>query len=74
VRCQISGLVLRHVLKKRPDIEITKVEFLTNMDRAKEAGVSSIPTLVADGRSLTAIVLTPARIERFLETLPSESD
>jgi hypothetical protein len=52
---------------------VTKVEFLTNMDRAKEAGVRSIPALVADGRSLTGILLTPARIERFIESLASEA-
>lgn len=71
-RCQISGLALRRVLGKHPDIELTKVEFLTNRDRAREAGVSSIPTLVSRGRSLTGIVLTPARIERFLRELDTE--
>lgn len=71
-RCQVSGLVLRRVLRRHPDIEVTKVEFLTNMDRAKKAGVKSIPTLVAEGRSLTGIVLTPAGIERFFEALASE--
>lgn len=71
-RCQISGLALRKVLRKRPDIEVTKVEFLRNMGRAKKAGVTSIPTLVAQGRSLTGIILTPAGIERFFESLSSE--
>jgi len=71
-RCQLSGLALRRALRRHPDIEVTKVEFLTNMDRAKRAGVRSIPALVAEGRSLTGTVLTPTRIERFMKSLASE--
>jgi predicted DsbA family dithiol-disulfide isomerase len=71
-RCRISGFALRRALKRHPDIEVTKVEFLTNLDRARKAGVRSIPTLVAEGRSLTGIILTPARIERFLKGVASE--
>jgi predicted DsbA family dithiol-disulfide isomerase len=71
-RCQLSGIALRKVLRRHPEVEVTKVEFLTNMDRAKQAGVKSIPTLVSEGHSLTAIVLTTAKIERFFEALASE--
>ena len=70
-RCRISGLALRRVLRRHPDIELRKVEFLTNRERAREAGIRSIPALVAEGRSLTGIVLTPARIARFIESLAS---
>ena len=71
-RCHISGLALRRALRKRPDIEVTKIELLTNMDRAKKAGVTSVPTLVADGRLLTGIVLTPGKIEEFIQSLLAE--
>lgn len=72
-RCQVSGLALRKALRAHPDVEVTKVEFLTNRDRAREAGVTSIPALVAGGRTLTGIILTPARIERFLASIASET-
>jgi predicted DsbA family dithiol-disulfide isomerase len=68
-RCHFSGLMLGRLLRKHPDIEVTKVEFLTNTDRARADGVRSIPALVAQGRSLTGVVLTPSKIERFLESL-----
>lgn len=71
-RCRISGLALRRVLRSRPDLEVTKVEFLTHREAAREAGVRSIPTLVANGRILSGIVLTPAMIERFLGSLDGE--
>jgi predicted DsbA family dithiol-disulfide isomerase len=70
-RCQVSGIALRRVLDRHPGIEVRKVEFLTNAARAREAGVTSIPTLVSGGRSLTGVILTPAKIERFLESLAS---
>ena len=73
-RCRISGLALRKVLRQHPDIEVTKVEFLTHRDRAREAGIRSIPALVANGRTLTGIVLTPAMIERFLASLDGSAD
>jgi predicted DsbA family dithiol-disulfide isomerase len=73
-RCQVSKLALRRVLRKHPDIEVTGVEFLTNMDRAKQAGVRMIPALVAGGKMLTGVVLTPGRIERFLESLDSDRE
>jgi len=68
-RCRLSELALRRALRKHPGIEVTKVEFLTNLARAKQAGVRSIPTLVAGKRSLTGFVLTPAGIDRFLAAL-----
>ena len=68
-RCAISGLALRKALAKFPEIEVTKVEFLSNRERAREAGIRSIPALVADGRALTGVVLTPGRIEKFFEAL-----
>jgi hypothetical protein len=68
-RCQFTGLVLRRILRKHPGIEVTKVEFLTNIDRARSDGVRTIPALVAEGRALTGIVLTPGRIEGFLQSL-----
>jgi len=68
----MSGLALRRVLKNRPDVEVTKVELLKNMGEARRAGVKSIPTLVADGRRLTGILLTPGRIDRFFASLQTE--
>ncbi len=68
-RCRFTGLVLRRILRNYPAVELTKVEFLTNRDRAREDGVRSIPALVAQGRSLTGIILTRRRMDSFLESL-----
>jgi predicted DsbA family dithiol-disulfide isomerase len=71
-RCRISGIALSRVLRNHPDVELTKVEFLSNMKSARAAGVRAIPTLVAEGRSLTGFLLTPGRIEQFLNSLGAE--
>jgi len=71
-RCHVSNVLLRRALRRHPDVEVTKVEFLTNRDRAREAGVESFPALVAEGRTLTGFLLTPAGIERFLDSLAGE--
>jgi hypothetical protein len=68
-RCRVSGLALRRALASHPEIELEKVEFLTNRGRAAKEGVKTIPALVASGRTLTGIVLTRTRIERFFESL-----
>ena len=68
-RCHFTGLALGRILRQYPDVELRRVEFLTNRTRARSDGVRSIPALVAQGRSLTGFVLTKGRIERFLESL-----
>lgn len=72
-RCHFSGLMLRNVLRKHPDIEVTRVEFLTSGDQARNDGIKSIPALAAQGRSLSGVVLTPGKIDRFLESLTAAS-
>lgn len=71
-RCHISNIWLRRALRKYPDVEVTKIEFLQNRNRARQAGVNSLPALVAEGRILTGVVLTPGGIERFLSSLTRE--
>jgi hypothetical protein len=68
-RCHVSGLLLKRALRKHPDIKVTRVEVLTNRERARRDGVKSIPALVADGRTLAGVILTPRAIEQFLERL-----
>jgi len=68
-RCHVSNALLRRALERYPDVELTKVEILTNRDRARAAGVRSFPTLVAEGRMLSGFLLTPRRIEDFLSSL-----
>lgn len=68
-RCHVSNILLRRALDRHPDVEVTKVEILTNRDRAREAGVKSFPTLVAEGRMLSGFLLTPRGIEDFLSSL-----
>jgi predicted DsbA family dithiol-disulfide isomerase len=69
-RCHASNLLLASILRDRPGVEVTRVELLTNRALAKQDGVRSIPTLVAeDGRTLSGTLLTPGRVRRFLDSL-----
>ncbi len=68
-RCQMTKVLLARALREHPDVEVTRVEFLTNMARAKADGISSIPALVSEGRRLTGAILTQNKIERFLASL-----
>lgn len=72
-RCHLSNALLRRALRNHPDVEVTKVEILTNRDRARKAGVRSFPALAAEGRTLTGFLLTPGGIERFLSSLVGAS-
>ena len=71
-RCHVSNMLLRRALQRHPDVEMTKVEILTNRERARKDGVRSFPALAAEGRTLTGFLLTPGGIERFLTTLSEE--
>jgi len=72
-RCQLSKLALASVLKEFPQVKLRKVEFLTHMAEAKEAGASSIPALVSGNKVLLGVVLTPGKLRRFFAGLqPTE--
>ena len=60
---------MSQLLRDFPDVEITRVEFLTNQKRAGEDGVRSIPALVSGEKILTGFLLGKARIRTFLESL-----
>jgi hypothetical protein len=68
-RCHLSGLFLTRLRDEFPDVEVERVEYFTNLRRARSDGVLAIPTLVAGERKLAGIFLTPNSIRRFLETL-----
>jgi hypothetical protein len=57
------------VLRDFPDIRLNKVEFLKNRQRAREDGVSAIPTLVAGDKKLSGIILGKKKIRHFFESL-----
>ena len=59
-------------VRKHPDIEVTRVEVLTNRDRARRDGVNRPPPGIADGRTPAGIILTPRAIEQFLEQLDAD--
>jgi predicted DsbA family dithiol-disulfide isomerase len=68
-RCQLAGLFLSRLLPEFPDIQLEKIEYLTNLGAAKRAGVQAIPTLVSGDRKLTGQLLGKRRIRQFLESL-----
>lgn len=72
-RCHMANLALRTALRKRPDIELEKIEMLTRGDEARRDGVRRFPALVAGDHRLEGFVLTPGRIRRFLESLTAAS-
>lgn len=69
-RCHASSLLLARVLGGRTDVQVQRIELFANMAQARADGVRSVPTLVADdGRTLSGVILTPARIRQFFGSL-----
>lgn len=66
-RCRLTSLFLASLLADYPDVTVERVEYLTNVKGAREAGVRSIPTLVAGDLQLSGFVLTRAALRGFLE-------
>lgn len=68
-RCQFASLALKSLLRDYPHVTVERVEFLTNRKAARAAGVRSIPTLYAQGRTAGGFILTKGAIRRFLDSL-----
>ena len=68
-RCQMAGVFLSQLRDEFPDIEIDKVEYLTNLGRSRDAGVSRIPALVYGSETLSGFLLTKNRLREFLGSL-----
>ena len=65
----MAGLSLAQLLDEFPDIEIEKLEILTNRARAREDGVRQVPALVYGERRLSGLFLTKKKIRQFLESV-----
>jgi hypothetical protein len=68
-RCQMAKLSISQLRDEFPHVVVEKVEFLSNIGRAREAGVWRIPTLVAGDRKLSSFYLTKKSIRDFFEKL-----
>lgn len=62
-------MALHSVLGDYPHLSLERVEYLTNMSAARDAGVRSIPTLSSEGRTLSGFLLTKSRIRQFFDSL-----
>lgn len=68
-RCQMASRSIRALLPDYPEIRIEPVEYLTNMKRARQAGVRTIPALIDEEGGLRGFYLTKAAIRRYFDTL-----
>jgi len=68
-RCRLASIALRSLLGDYPHISVERVEYLTNLRAARDAGVRSIPALSSEGRTLSGLILTKSAMRRFLDSL-----
>ena len=52
-----------------PDLELEKIEVLTNLAIARRVGVKRIPALVCGEKRLSGFLLSKGKIRAFLESL-----
>ena len=65
----MAGRAIKGLLKDFPDIQVNKVELLTNRKAAREDGVTGVPALVYGGRVLKGVLLTKGKIRSFFEEI-----
>ena len=65
----MAGLSLARLRDEFPDVEIEKVELLTNRARARKDNVRQVPTLISGERRLGGFYLSKRKIRQFLESL-----
>lgn len=62
----LVGRELTKLQKEFPELQIEKVDILTNPGRTFKDGVRMIPTLKAGDRTLTGIYLSSAQVREFV--------
>lgn len=72
-RCQMVSRSIRALLSDYPEIQIERVEYLSNLQRAREAGVRAIPALVHEAGELKGFYLTKPRLRAYFDSV-SASD
>ena len=62
----LVGRELTKLKREFPELQIEKVDILTNPGRTLKDGVRMIPTLKAGDRTLTGIYLSSAQVKEFV--------
>jgi len=65
-RCLLVARELKKLRRQFPHLEIETIEVATNLNRVREAKIRTIPALKVGDATLTGLLLTPAKIRRFL--------
>lgn len=65
-RCLLVARELKRLRRQFPHLEIETIEVATNLGRVRAAKIRTVPALKVGNATLTGILLTPAKIRRFL--------
>lgn len=68
-RCALASLALRSLRSDYPHVVVERVEYLTHLRQARDAGARSIPALVSGEHVLSGFLLTKSSIRRFFDSL-----
>lgn len=68
-RCQVASRSIAALMPDYPRIQIERVEYLTNLKRARRAGVRIIPALVDETGGLKGFCLTKANFRAYFDSL-----
>ncbi|MGV1099508.1 thioredoxin family protein [Thiovibrio sp. JS02] len=73
-RCLYVDRVLKKICAEIPDLVIERIEVITNPERARKAGVRSVPTLKIGDDLLAGFMLNRKKIDHFLERCRRSSE
>lgn len=66
-RCLYVSRILKKIVAGIPNLDIETIEVATNLTRARQAGIKTVPTIRIGNDALTGLILTPQMIRRFIE-------
>lgn len=66
-RCLFVSRVLKKIVADSPHLELETIEVATNLTRARQAGIKTVPAIRIGNDLLTGLILTPRMIKRFIE-------
>jgi len=66
-RCLYVSHALNKIVADSPRLKLETIEVATNLTRARQAGIKTVPAIRIGNDVLTGLILTPQMIRRFIE-------
>ena len=66
-RCLVAQMALKKIVEKDSSIEIEMIDVVSNFKRYQADKIGMFPAIVVEDKILQGLLLTPSKIEEFIQ-------